>query len=153
MKILMEIDESIAEDEVIIRCRELNDEMVSLQRQISEAVNQKMQLHVAKSDKEYFITLEEILFLETADQMIAVHTSDDIYATKQKMYELEELLPGSFMRVSKSTIINTQAVRSIHKNITGASEVEFAGTMKKAYVSRMYIKALMSKLEEKRIKK
>ena len=94
MKILMEIDESIAEDEVIIRCRELNDEMVSLQRQISEAVNQKMQLHVAKSDKEYFITLEEILFLETADQMIAVHTSDDIYATKQKMYELEELLPG-----------------------------------------------------------
>ena len=63
MKIRMEIDESIAEDEVIIRCRELNDEIVSLQRQISEAVNQKMQLHVTKSDKEYFITLEEILFL------------------------------------------------------------------------------------------
>ena len=56
------------------------------------------------------------------------------------------------MRVSKSTIINMSVIRSIHKNITGASEVEFQGTMKKAYVSRMYIKALMSKIEEKRIR-
>ena len=112
-----------------------------------------MQLHVTKSDKEYFITLEEVLFFETADATVAVHTSDDIYSTKQKMYELEEILPGSFMRVSKSTIINTKKIRSIHKNITGASEVEFSKTMKKAYVSRMYIKALMNKLEEKRIRK
>ena len=153
MKIRMEIDENIDEDEIVIKCRSLSDEIIQLQRQISEAVNQKLQLHVAKGDKEYFITLEEILFLETADQMVAVHTSDQIYVTKQKLYELEELLPGSFMRVSKSTIINTIMIRSIHKNITGASEVEFSGTVKKAYVSRMYIKALMSKLEEKRIKK
>ncbi len=152
MKITMEIDDGIAEDEVIIRCRSLNDEIVSLQRRISEAVNEKMQLHVTKGEKEYFITLEDIVFLETADQVVAVHTVDQIYATKQKLYELEELLPGSFMRVSKSTIINMSVIRSIHKNITGASEVEFQGTMKKAYVSRMYIKALMSKIEEKRIR-
>ena len=148
----MEIDDCITDDEIIIRCKELNDEILSLQRHISEAVNQNMQLHVTKGDKDYFITLEEILFLETAGQMVAVHTGDDIYTTRQKMYELEELLPGRFMRVSKSTIINTRMIRSIHKNITGASEVEFAQTMKKAYVSRTYIKALMSKLEEKRIK-
>lgn len=153
MKIRMEIDDGIAEDEIVIRCKELTDEIVSLQRQISEAANQKMQLHVTKGEKEYFITVEEILFLETADQFVAVHTKEQIYATKQKLYELEELLPGIFMRVSKSTILNTSLIRSIHKNITGASEVEFAGTMKKAYVSRSYIKALMSKLEEKRIKK
>lgn len=153
MKIRMEIDESIAEDEVFIRCKELSEDIVSLQRQLSEVINQKMQLHVTKSDKEYFITLEEVLFFETADATVAVHTSDDIYSTKQKMYELEEILPGSFMRVSKSTIINTKKIRSIHKNITGASEVEFSKTMKKAYVSRMYIKALMNKLEEKRIRK
>ena len=152
MKIRMEIDDCITDDEIIIRCKELNDEILSLQRHISEAVNQNMQLHVTKGDKDYFITLEEILFLETAGQMVAVHTGDDIYTTRQKMYELEELLPGRFMRVSKSTIINTRMIRSIHKNITGASEVEFAQTMKKAYVSRTYIKALMSKLEEKRIK-
>ena len=114
MKIRMEIDENIDEDEIVIKCRSLCDEFISLQRQISEAVNQKLQLHVAKGDKEYFITLEEILFLETADQMVAVHTSDQIYVTKQNLYELEELLPGCFMRVSKSTIINTIMIRSIH---------------------------------------
>ena len=152
MKIRMEIDECIVDDEIIIRCKSLNDEIVTLQRQISEAIHQKMQLHVMRGEKEYFILLEEILFLETAEQVVAVHTCDQIYSTKQKLYELEELLPGSFMRVSKSTIINLSEIRSIRKNITGASEVEFNGTMKKAYVSRMYIKALMNKMEEKRLK-
>ena len=102
-----------------------------------------------KQKSEYLLTLGEILFLETADSFVAVHTAKDIFETKQKLYELEELLPGSFMRVSKSTIINTAKIRSISKNITGASAVEFAGSIKKAYVSRNYIKAL----KEKRLKK
>ena len=38
-------------------------------------------------------------------------------------------------------------------SVGGKAQQDFAGTMKKAYVSRMYIKALMIKLEEKRIKK
>mgnify|MGYP004502689299 FL=1 len=76
MKIRMEIDEGIVDDEIIIRCKSLNDEIVTLQRQISEAIHQKMQLHVMRGEKEYFILLEEILFLETAEQVVAVHTCD-----------------------------------------------------------------------------
>lgn len=149
----MEIDQNITEDELVIRCGSLSDDVIILQKQIIEAMNTKMQLHVMKQKSEYLLTLGEILFLETADSFVAVHTAKDIFETKQKLYELEELLPGSFMRVSKSTIINTAKIRSISKNITGASAVEFAGSIKKAYVSRNYIKALMEKLEEKRLKK
>lgn len=70
-----------------------------------------------------------------------------------KLYELEELLPASFLRVSKSAIINTGQIRAIHKNITGASEVEFNGSNKRAFVSRSYFKLLTNKMEEKRLKK
>lgn len=39
--------------------------------------------------------------METDGNAIQVHTRDDIYQTRYKLYELEELLPGQFMRVSK----------------------------------------------------
>ncbi len=67
--------------------------------------------------------------------------------------ELEKMLPGSFLRVSKSCIMNTEKIRSVRKNITGASEVEFMDSVKKAFVSRSYFKVLTDKLEEKRLKK
>jgi DNA-binding LytR/AlgR family response regulator len=49
--------------------------------------------------------------------------------------------------------MNTGMIRSVRKNITGASEVEFTDSVKKAYVSRSYFKVLTDKLEEKRLKK
>lgn len=153
MKIRIELDESLAEEEVILRCRVLNDDMVALQRRLAEAINTGLQLNVHRGEKEYYLKLQEILFIETAPPCVVVHTAGQIYETKLRLYELEEILPGGFMRVSKSTIINTGQIRSIHKNLTGASEVEFVGTSKKAFVSRGYIKALISKLEEKRLKK
>ncbi len=152
MKIQIEIDENITEDELVIRCGKLDDNIIILQKQLMEAMNTKLQLHVMKQKKEYLLNLNEILFLESADSVVAVHSAKDVFETKQKLYELEELLPAIFMRVSKSTIINTGKIRSISKNITGASAVEFINSVKKAYVSRNYIKALMEKLEEKRLK-
>ena len=97
--------------------------------------------------------LSKILFFETADSVVAVHTATQIYETHLRLYELEKMLPGSFLRVSKSCIMNTGMIRSVRKNITGASEVEFTDSVKKAYVSRSYFKVLTDKLEEKRLKK
>ena len=84
---------------------------------------------------------------------LEIHTASQIYETKHRLYELEELLPGSFVRVSKSSILNATKVRAIHRNITGASEVEFAGSSKTVFVSRNYLKVLTTKLEEKRLMK
>ena len=45
------------------------------------------------------------------------------------------------MRVSKSTIINTAKIRSISKkNITGASAVEFAGSIKRLMFPEITLK-------------
>lgn len=151
MKIIMEVDDSLPDSEIVIRCKEVSDEILFLQKQISELVSAKMKLQVSKGDTVFYLRLEEILFLETAENYLAVHTINQIYESKQRLYELEGVLPGNFMRVSKSTILNTGKVRAIHKNITGASEIEFVNTTKKTYASRNYIKELIRKLEERRI--
>ena len=153
MKIKVEIDAKLTEEEIILHCRELNDETIAIQRRIAEAVNTGLKLTVTKGDLEYYLDLSEILFFETAGATVAVHTMTQIYETHLRLYELEELLPGSFVRVSKSTIINVNTIRSIRKNITGASEVEFIDSNKKTFVSRNYYKPLMSKIEEKRLKR
>ena len=92
------------------------------------------------------------MFFETEDKEIRVHTKKEIYDTDYKLYELEELLPGYFMRISKSTIVNLKHVYSITRNLTASSLVEFANCHKQVYVSRNYYKALVERLAEKRRK-
>lgn len=153
MKIKIEIDDGLQEEEIVIRCKSLSDDVISIQKRITDAVNLRMQLEVTKGEKEYYLTIDEILFFETDTNGVIVHTATQLYETKYRLYELEELLPASFIRVSKSAILNSAKVRAIHKNITGASEVEFMGSGKKVFVSRNYFKLLMAKLEEKRLMK
>ena len=153
MKIKIEIDEALAEEEIVIRCKSLNEDVLSIQKRITDAVGSRMQLEVTRGDKEYYLTIDEILFFETDVNGVIVHTANQMYATKHRLYELEDLLPGDFVRASKSSILNASKVRAIHKNITGASEIEFTGSNKKMFVSRSYFKALMTKLEEKRLMK
>ncbi len=153
MKIKIEIDEGLAEEEIVIRCKSLNEDVISIQRRITDAVNSRMQLEVTKGEKEYYLTIDEILFFETDANGVIVHTATQLYETKHRLYELEELLPGNFVRISKSAILNSGKVRAIHKNITGASEVEFVGSSKTVFVSRNYLKLLMTKLEEKRLRR
>ena len=64
MKIKMEIDENLQDEEIIVRCRELSDDVVAMQRRIAEAVHAGMRLAVVRGDLEYYLPLNEILFFE-----------------------------------------------------------------------------------------
>ena len=151
MKIKIEIDENLPEDEVLIRCRGLTEQVTEIQKAVSEVVNTSQRFVFYRGNTEYYLALDEILFFETDGDGINAHTRDNIYQTKYKLYELEDLLPGCFMRISKSSIVNTNHIYSISRNLTASSVVAFAGTHKQVYVSRYYYKPLVNKLEEKRL--
>lgn len=148
MKITIQLDDNIKEEEVIIRCRELTPEIALLQKNISEQGG-RINLTFFKDNVEYFFPVDNILFFETSDRSVDAHTASDVFQIKYKLYELEELLPRSFIRVSKSTILNTSHIYSIDKNITSSSVVSFENTHKQIYVSRSYFKALKQRLDER----
>ena len=152
MKIRIEIDETLEEDEVVIRCRELTEQIGKVQKAVGEVTGGTEKFVGYKENTEYYLALDSILFFETENGGVWAHTRDDIYQTKQKLYELEEMLPGSFMRISKSTILNTNHIYAINRNITSTSVVKFEHCHKQVYVSRYYYKPLISKLEEKRLR-
>ncbi|WP_294375106.1 LytTR family DNA-binding domain-containing protein [uncultured Clostridium sp.] len=151
MKIQINIDESLQDLEVIIKCPEMDETVQTLQKYISDISNRKSNLIFYQNEKEFYFSFKSILFFETSENKVYAHTKDAIYQVQHKLYELEEILPAYFMRISKSTIINTREIYSITKNITSSSKVEFRGSHKTVYVSRNYYKALKDTLRDNRL--
>ncbi len=148
MKVRIEFMDASIEDEVIIRCSTLSEEIQAIQRAVSEIAAGKQKFVFYRGETEYYLPLDDILFFETDDREINAYTRDNVYKTKYKLYELEDMLPGYFMRVSKSTILNTRQIYSMTKSLSSCM-VEFKNTHKQVYVSRNYYKTLKDKLEKR----
>ena len=65
MKIKIEIDEGLPEDEVLIRCRGLTEQISDVQKAVSEVINTSQKFVFYRGNTEYYLTLDEILFFET----------------------------------------------------------------------------------------
>lgn len=148
MKVRIELDPQMDEPEMIIRAPRLTEDVARLQQLILE---QKMTpLTFYKDCSEYFVDVSEILFFETDGEKIYGHTREEAYEVRQKLYELEEILPIAFCRISKSTIVNTKQIYSIEKSFSGTSTVNFYQTHKQVHVSRHYYQLLKERLKEMR---
>lgn len=148
MKVRIELDPEMDEPEMLIRAPRLTEDVARLQQLILE---QKMTpLTFYKDRSEYFVDVSEILFFETDGEKIYGHTREEAYEVRQKLYELEEILPIAFCRISKSTIVNTKQIYSIEKSFSGTSTVNFYQTHKQVHVSRHYYQLLKERLKEMR---
>src|SRR5699024_1791839 len=150
MKITINIDENKKEDEIIIKCKELNKDIEEIQNIISKTLSKREQIIFYKDNTEYYLSLDKVLFFETESNSIYGHVEADMYEIKHRLYELEEILPIEFVRISKSTILNVRHIRSIDRNILSSSMVEFHSSHKKTYVSRHYYKDFKRRLMEVR---
>ena len=148
MKVRIELDPQMDEPEMIIRAPRLTEDVARLQQLILE---QKMTpLTFYKDRSEYFVDVSKILFFETDGEKIYGHTKEEAYEVRQKLYELEEILPIAFCRISKSTIVNTKQIYAIEKSFSGTSTVNFYQTHKQVHVSRHYYQLLKERLKEMR---
>ncbi len=152
MKIKFEVDETLQEEEIVIRCKKVTHDHLSLQEMIERKMDTQIQIEFYDRGKEYYFSLTEILFFETSADGVFAHTKERQYQVKYKLYELEEILPRQFLRVAKSMIVNVDEVYAITKSITSSSTLEFYDTAKQAYASRGYYKELKNRLTERRRK-
>jgi DNA-binding LytR/AlgR family response regulator len=146
MKIRIETDNSIMEPEIIIRCGEIDSEVVKAQRALLEAISAESRLQLEKDGKEFYLFPEEILFFEASAGKTWAHTTDEVFEAKLRLYELEAILPHSFIRISKSAIVGCSEIYSVEKNITGPSVVRFRGSHKQISASRQYFRILQDRL-------
>lgn len=148
MKVTIRIDKD-ASDEVIIQCRSLTDEVLRIQKLLEEQSEKEKEIELTLDGKSYFAPVSAILFFETVDGHTYAHTRNKMYRTQLKLYEILNLFPEIFVRVSKSCVLNTKTVSSIKKSVTGICEVFFNGCDKKVFVSRMYYKPFREIITER----
>ncbi len=152
-------------EEIKVRCKKVTPEIESLahdiglfEKQAGEEGGRNKKRNAAagalapeffKGGQQYFLSFSEILFFETEDEKVIAHTATDAYETKQRLYELESMLPASFIRVSRSTIANVTHIFSIQRGLTRVSHITFRGSYKEVYASRKYGSVLKLKMEER----
>ena len=142
MKVRIELVDDSSEEEVLIRCRRVDDRMEKIQRYIREQTSCSPSIAFYQGNEEYYFSIDKVLFFETEGEHIYAHTERDAYRIKYRLYELEEMLPPYFIRCSKSTILNSMQVYSITKNLAASSLIGFENTHKHVYVSRKYYQQL-----------
>ena len=123
MKITVDVDKNYIENEVVIKCSEINEEIINLQKIITTRNSKNSKIELYKNNVEFYESLENILFFETESDVIKAHTRNNIFETKSRLYELENILPYYFCRISKSAIVNVKEIYSITKNITASSKI------------------------------
>lgn len=153
MKIRIEVDEEREEEEVVIRCRQISEEALQLEKSLRRAEKEFQNILLYRNKTEYVVPVREIYFFETESDMVYAHTKKESFLTEMKLYELEDFLPESFLRISKSTIVNVRYIYSITRNVTASSEVKLMDTHKQVYVSRNYYKRLREKIVEMRMRR
>lgn len=91
--------------------------------QLIEQFKPKKDIHsisVKSGEKILFIPLQEISFFEAQDKYVFLNTTEGKqYLTNYTITALEEKLPEGFVRVSRSSIVNSLLIRELEKYFSG----------------------------------
>lgn len=103
--------------------------------------------YTEKGQKELrFAEIECVLAQE--DKTYAIDGSGERFQLKARLYELENLLPGSFLRINRSALANRERIERFTVSFNGAVDVIFKCGYRE-YVSRRCFRAIKERMEMK----
>lgn len=149
MKVRIEVTDDLEEDEVLIRCGRVDQTVQKIHRFILEQSKPGPKITFYRENQEYYFPLDDVLFFEAEGDHVYAHTASEAYLVKYRLYELERMLPRSFVRAAKSAVVNIRQIYSVTRSLTSSSLVQFANSHKQVYASRYYYKELRQRLKER----
>ena len=131
------------EDEIIVKCDQLDEKLTRL---INQFKTGKGKMNFYKDSKIVLVEPSEVLYFESVDDKVFAYTKDCVYETKAKLYQFEEELPVSaFFRASKAVIVNLDKIDSLAPVFGGRFEAILENGYK-VVVSRNYLNELKESL-------
>lgn len=138
MKVKVQENNDIEEDEIIINCKKINHDIQTIIDFI-KTINSKIK--GVKEDKTFLIDLKDIFYFESVDKKSFVYTKDDVFEITLRLYQIEELHNNNFFRASKSTIINISKIKELDPVISGKIKITLDNN-EHLLVSRQYVPIL-----------
>lgn len=143
MKLSIEQNPDLQDTEVSVRCPEITPEITELLDTIRLFGNT---ISGKKDNSVHFVNLADILYFETNENRLFFYTVDSIFEASLRLYEIEERFKNtSFVRVSKSFILNLRKVKSIRTESNGRMMAELVNR-ENIVISRQYVQNIKQKL-------
>ena len=148
MKIRVNENPKIEEIEVVINCKEIDQDVNEIKKSL-EYLNKVI---TAKFEgRNYTLAPNEIYYFESIDNKVFAYSKDKIYDISQKLYELEEIYKDTpLIRINKNTVLNTRKIKSFKSSLNGRMEAVLKNK-ETVIISRKYVPILKAVLGGKNI--
>lgn len=138
MKVIIEDLLDGEEECVIFKTRALSENMLKALQLLKSPGD----LTVYLEDQVVLLDIGSVYYVESIDLKTFVYGKQQLYRSRLKLYEIEELLAYSdFLRISKQTLVNVKKI----KGISPAGGGRFQALLKneeKVLISRQYVPQL-----------
>lgn len=109
------------EEEIIIKCRQMDEHLMRMIRTVKAG---QERLIGTRNGQIMQIQPKEIYYFEAVDNRVFLYGEREVFETRYKLYELEERLGGTdFFRASKSVLLNLSKVKSFATAQIGRAHV------------------------------
>ena len=131
------------EEEIILRCYEVSDD---LQRLVHQIENLQSGLTAYRNGEIHRLSFDEVYYFEVVDGKSFLYCKDCVFESKLRLNEFEKLSAETkFLRTSKSMVLNGDKIDFIKPSLSGRFEVTLLNG-EKVIVSRQYVNALKKKM-------
>jgi Response regulator of the LytR/AlgR family len=135
LKIVIEELQDGEEEQIIIKCREMPEELLNMLAMLKS----QGALIAYEGNEIHRVSPKEIYYIEVVDNKTFFYCEDKVLESKQKLYELESALSNSdFLRVSKSVLLNLSKIKSLCPALSGRFEANLENN-EKVIISRQYV--------------
>jgi len=142
LKIIIEEPPVGAEERIIVQCHNISPELLNMLNSLKTPSN--MLIGYIDNDI-HRVSPSDIFYFEAVDKKTFIYCERDVYESKLKLYELEEMAMKDFFRISKSVIVNLSKVKSIIPSFSGRVEAVLTNK-EKVIISRQYVSELKEAL-------
>lgn len=143
MKITINENNELKEDEIIINCAYMDGRMkklVDYMRQFAFSIEGEL------DGKFYQIPIDKLYYIDTVDGKTFLYDSNHTYYSRQTLATLEKkLVHTTFIRISKSCLMNVSQLKCVEPYVNHRMRAELKNG-EQLLISRNYVEDLKEKL-------
>jgi DNA-binding LytR/AlgR family response regulator len=142
MKIIIEKPASGEDEQIIVKCHNISPELFAA---LSKLSTQSNMLTAYVGSEIHRLAPADVYYIESVDNKTFLYCEREVYESKQKLYELEELAMPDFLRISKSVIVNLSKIKSLAPALSGRFDAVLANG-ERVIISRQSVVELKKRL-------
>lgn len=142
MKVNFIKNKALEDGHLILQANEKNETIDAI---IYDLESNAFAIECSEENRKMIKPIHSFIRFMSSDKKVFGYTQDKEVIIKYRLYQLEELLPSQFVRISNTEIINIHSISNLELTNTGIILIHFKNG-EQTSSSRRYIKKIKEKL-------